>query len=197
MNHLLQNDLDLLSSTSFTMCAGLDEAGRGALAGPVVVAAVVLDYHIDLPVLNDSKQLTARQRDKLYSEIVSSAICYSIAAIPAKTIDRVNILQATLLGFKKAFFKLEPKAQYALVDGKDIPPTIPGRAVIKGDSRQACIAAASVLAKVYRDRLMIEMDKLYPEYSFAQHKGYGTKAHYAALNSFGACKEHRKTFRLH
>ncbi|MCK9332657.1 MAG: ribonuclease HII, partial [Candidatus Cloacimonetes bacterium] len=81
--------------------------------------------------------------------------------------------------------------------GKDIPPTIPGRAVVKGDSRQACIAAASVLAKVYRDRLMIEMDKLYPEYSFAQHKGYGTKAHYAALNSFGACKEHRKTFRLH
>lgn len=176
---------------------GIDEAGRGALAGPVVIAAVILNYRDPILGLDDSKQLSAKKRDLLYDSIIQKAVAYKLVEIDALTIDRVNIRQASLLGFSRVYRALWDKAETALVDGRDLPTDISGRAVIKGDQIHACIAAASILAKVHRDRLMVALDGVYPEYGFAAHKGYGTQRHYLALSRCGACQEHRQTFRLY
>ncbi len=176
---------------------GIDEAGRGALAGPVVIAAVILDYTVCLDGLNDSKLLSVRKREILYQMIIQQATAYQIVEIEAGIIDQINIRQASLLGFCKGFEALRSVADYALVDGNDLPQSIKGESVVKGDRNHACIAAASILAKVHRDQLMRELDPQYPEYGFAAHKGYGTLRHYAALQSFGACQQHRQSFRLH
>lgn len=187
-----------MKANGISRLAGIDEAGRGALAGPLVVAAVVLDYQKPIAGLNDSKQLTASVREQLFHAILNSALAIQIVESSAAEVDKVNIRQASILGFEFAFLGLEPAAEFALIDGKDLPVGLQRQAdaVIKGDSLYACIAAASILAKVHRDNLMRKLDLLYPEYGFATHKGYGTVRHYAALASFGACAEHRKTFRL-
>jgi ribonuclease HII len=192
------HDLNFLKAGSYTHIAGIDEAGRGALAGPLVVAAVILDYWKPILGLNDSKQLSAGARDKLFEEIVDSAIAYSIIELSAARVDEINILQASLEGFVKAFAALNPRADFALIDGRDVPAAMSGKAmaIVKGDGIHPCIAAASILAKVHRDRLLTTLDSRYPEYGFARHKGYGTALHYQALATFGACKEHRRTYRL-
>ena len=174
---------------------GVDEAGRGPLAGPVCAAAVLLPPHLELPGLNDSKKLTDKKRRELYPLIKEQAIAYGIGFASEEEIDEINILQATFLAMQRAIDQLEGKAEFALIDGnreKDFG--IPVMTVVKGDSRSASIAAASVLAKVARDDVMLAMAEEYPEYGFEIHKGYGTKAHYAALREYGASKIHRKTF---
>ncbi|MDI3504731.1 MAG: ribonuclease [Candidatus Cloacimonadota bacterium] len=196
MNRLYQNDLNTLSNKGLQRLIGIDEAGRGALAGPVVIAAVILDYAFVFEELKDSKLLSAKKRESLYQKITQHAYAYKIVEIEAELIDQINIRQATLLGFCKAYEALRSVASYALVDGRDLPDSIQGEAIVKGDSNFACIAAASILAKVHRDQIMRELDPIYPEYGFATHKGYGTYQHYEALHSYGACLEHRRSFRL-
>ncbi len=196
MTELYENDLKLIKERGVAALCGIDEAGRGALAGPVVIAGVVLDYGFSVESLNDSKQLSPKKRRALYEEITLRALAYEIVALPVSLIDEINILQATLQGFQMVYKKLKSSCDYALIDGRDLPSGIKGEAVIGGDHIHACIAAASILAKVYRDDLMIDLDNIYPEYGFAAHKGYGTKKHYEALAAFGACKEHRQSFRL-
>ena len=174
---------------------GVDEAGRGPLAGPVCAAAVILPADIDIPGLNDSKKLSDKKRRELFPVICEKAIAYGIAFADHKEIDEHNILQATYLAMERAIGKLEINADFALVDGnraKDFG--IPVETVIGGDGRSASIAAASILAKVTRDDYMLEMANSYPEYGFEIHKGYGTKAHYAALTEFGPCPIHRMSF---
>lgn len=183
--------------------AGVDEAGRGPLAGPVVAAAVILPNHwvesrFDerLRGLNDSKQLTEEQREDYFAVLTSHVdIRYAIAVVEADWIDRINILQATHRAMNEALNRLKPTPQHALVDGKPVKTMrIPHTALVKGDSRSYSIAAASVLAKVTRDRMMLEWDKLYPGYGFAEHKGYGTPQHLAALGALGPCAIHRRSF---
>lgn len=177
------------------LICGVDEAGRGPLAGPVCAAAVILPDGIDIPGLNDSKKLSDKRRRELYPIIKESAIAYGIAFADHNEIDEINILQATYLAMERAITMLEVKPQLALVDGnraKDFG--IPVETIVHGDSLSASIAAASVLAKVTRDDYMLDMAKIYPEYGFDIHKGYGTKAHYAALTEHGACPIHRMSF---
>ena len=184
-----------LISQGITAIAGVDEAGRGPLAGPVCAAAVILPQGLEIPGLNDSKKLTDKKRRELFPIIKEQAIAYGIAFASEQEIDELNILQATFLAMQRAIDQLGGKADFALIDGnreKDFG--LPVMTVVKGDSRSANIAAASVLAKVTRDELMEELAKQYPEYGFEIHKGYGTKAHYAALTEYGACPIHRKTF---
>lgn len=178
--------------------AGIDEAGRGALAGPVVIAAVVLDYMNPIDGLNDSKTIKPLRREQLYEQIIASALDYAIVEISAKVIDEINILQASIKGFELAFNKLKPAPDFCLIDGRDVPKSLKGtaKAVIKGDQLHAAIAAASILAKVYRDNLMRELDTVYPAYGFAQHKGYGTKLHCRAIHSIGMCCIHRRTYNV-
>ena len=174
---------------------GVDEAGRGPLAGPVCAAAVILPEHLELPGLTDSKKLTDKKRRELYPIIKEQAIAYGIGFADEKEIDEINILQATFLAMSRALEQLGVKPDLALIDGnreKDFG--IPVKTVVKGDSLSANIAAASVLAKVTRDDLMVEMAQQYPEYGFEIHKGYGTKAHYAALREHGPCAIHRMSF---
>ena len=174
---------------------GVDEAGRGPLAGPVCAAAVILPEHLELPDLTDSKKLTDKKRRELYPIIKEQAIAYGIGFADEKEIDEINILQATFLAMSRALEQLGVKPDLALIDGnreKDFG--IPVKTVVKGDSLSANIAAASVLAKVTRDDLMVEMAQQYPEYGFEIHKGYGTKAHYAALREHGPCAIHRMSF---
>ncbi len=174
---------------------GIDEAGRGPLAGPVCAAAVILPEHLDLPGLTDSKKLTDKKRRELYPIIQEQAIAYGIGFASEKEIDEINILQATFLAMQRALDQLSVKPDLALIDGnreKDFG--IPVKTVVKGDNLSLNIAAASVLAKVTRDDLMLEMAKQYPEYAFDVHKGYGTKAHYAALTAHGPSPIHRMTF---
>lgn len=174
---------------------GVDEAGRGPLAGPVCAAAVILPEHLELPGLNDSKKLTDKRRRELFPIIKEQAIAYGIGFATEQEIDELNILQATFLAMQRAIDQLEGKAEFALIDGnreKDFG--LPVMTVVKGDSRSANIAAASILAKVTRDDLMLEMAEKYPEYGFEIHKGYGTKKHYAALTEHGMCPIHRRTF---
>ena len=174
---------------------GIDEAGRGPLAGPVCAAAVILPPDWEPEGLDDSKKLTPARREALYEEITHSALSWSVAFASEKEIDEVNILQATFLAMRRALEGLERRPDFALVDGNRDPGLgIPTRCEIKGDGRYACIAAASVLAKVSRDRLMDEMDARYPQYGFLRHKGYPTKAHYAALEEYGPCPIHRRSF---
>ena len=174
---------------------GIDEAGRGPLAGPVCAAAVILplDCHID--GLNDSKKLTEKKREALFPLIQEKSLAWGIGWASAEEIDAINILQATFLAMKRAVEQLGVQPGWALVDGNRMPPLdIPGETVVKGDAQCASIAAASILAKVSRDRLLEEWDTLYPEYGFAKHKGYGTKAHYDAILRHGVLPIHRKSF---
>ena len=174
---------------------GIDEAGRGPLAGPVCAAAVILPAHLDLPGLTDSKKLTDKRRRELFPLIKEQAVAYGIGLASEKEIDEVNILQATFLAMERALAQLTVKPDLALIDGnreKDLG--VPVKTVVKGDSLSANIAAASILAKVTRDDMMLEIAKQYPEYGFDIHKGYGTKAHYEALRAHGASPVHRNTF---
>ena len=175
--------------------AGVDEAGRGPLAGPVSVAAVILPHDLYLPKINDSKKLSAKVRDELYDEIMDKALAIKTALVDAKTIDRVNIYQATINGMYESIFGLAQEPQAVLIDAVklDILPMV-SESIIKGDAKSASIAAASIIAKVNRDRLMDEYDKQYPEYGFAQHKGYGTAQHIEALKKYGPCPIHRLSF---
>ena len=181
---------------SYRLVCGVDEAGRGPLAGPVCAAAVILPPDLEIEGLNDSKKLTDKRRRALYDVITDQAIAYGIAFASEQEIDENNILQATFLAMRRAVEQLAIKPDLALVDGNREPDfgAIPVKTIIKGDSLSANIAAASILAKVTRDRYMEEQDKIYPQYGFALHKGYGTQAHYAALREFGACPLHRRTF---
>ena len=177
------------------LTAGVDEAGRGPLAGPVVAAAVILDDMNPIKGLADSKTLTAARREKLYDEIRAKALCCSVAEASVAEIDEINILQATLLAMRRAVEGLRLKPVKVLVDGNRIPTLdVLAEAIVKGDSKVQAISAASILAKVTRDRWCAELHDKFPQYGFDQHKGYGTAQHVAALNKFGACPEHRKTF---
>ncbi|MGN8831122.1 ribonuclease HII [Selenomonas montiformis] len=179
----------------FDAVAGVDEAGRGPLAGPVAVAAVILPHDLYLPKLNDSKKLSAGVREELYARIQEKALSVGVALIDAQTIDRVNIYQATINGMYEAVFSLRPEPDKVLIDAVPLDNLpMPSQSIIKGDARSASIAAASVLAKVTRDRLMDAYDKEYPEYGFARHKGYGTAEHIAALKKYGPCPIHRVSF---
>lgn len=180
----------------FSLICGVDEAGRGPLAGPVCAAAVILPPDLELEGLNDSKKLSEKRREALYPLICEQALAYGIAFASEQEIDELNILQATFLAMRRAVGQLGKKPDLALVDGNREPDfgDIPVRTIIKGDSRSANIAAASILAKVTRDRFMLEQDAVYPQYGFAVHKGYGTQKHYAALREFGPCPIHRRSF---
>ncbi|MDO4777692.1 MAG: ribonuclease HII [Cardiobacteriaceae bacterium] len=177
------------------MIAGVDEAGRGALAGNVIAAAVILPPGEYPALLTDSKKLTARQREQMYEWITGHALAVAWAACDAATIDRLNIHRATLQAMRDAVRGLTIAPQQALVDGKFLPELpCPGRAIIGGDAQVPCIAAASIIAKVVRDRQMLEADALYPQYGFARHKGYGSAAHREALRIHGACPLHRRSY---
>ena len=177
------------------LIAGVDEAGRGPLAGPVVAAAVILDDLRPIAGLNDSKKLSAARREKLFDEIRAKALCCSIAQASVEEIDEINILQATLLAMRRAVEGLRLKPAKVLVDGNRLPVLdVLAEAIVKGDATVPAISAASILAKVTRDRWCAELDAQYPQYGFAAHKGYGTTEHLAALQTHGACPEHRKTF---
>ena len=178
------------------LIAGVDEAGRGPLAGPVVCAAVILPDDDGLTGLDDSKKLNASTRDRLYDDIRSVALCHTVVSIDAGTIDRMNILQATLHGMSLTLSQLRLRPELALIDGNRLPAELPcpARAIISGDASERCIMAASVLAKVSRDRIMQAMHGLYPQYGFALHKGYPTPVHLQALAVYGACPEHRRSF---
>ena len=177
-----------------TVC-GIDEAGRGPLAGPVFAAAVILPVDCVIEGLNDSKKLTEKKRDLLFDEIKEKAVAYCVASVDEKTIDEINILQADFVAMRKAVEGLPVKADFALVDGNQYPHTgIDELCIVKGDSKSPSIAAASILAKVSRDRYMLELDKKYPEYQFARHKGYGTKLHYECIEKYGVSPVHRRSF---
>ena len=184
-------------SEGFRFIAGVDEVGRGCLAGAVVAAAVILDLSKPFPDgLNDSKKLTAKKRETLNEEIRQNAVAFSIAQVEADEIDRINILQATKKAMRLAIENLNLKADFLLIDAVELKDVkLPQKAIIHGDAISASIAAASIIAKTYRDNLMREMDKIYPAYGFAKHVGYGTKAHFEALKTHGACPLHRKSFR--
>lgn len=174
---------------------GVDEAGRGPLAGPVCAAAVILPEHLQIPGLNDSKKLSDKKRRDLFPIIKEQAIAYGIAFATVEEIDEINILQATFLAMERAVAQLNGQADFALIDGNREPKLdIESMAVVKGDSRSASVAAASILAKVTRDDYMEELASQYPQYGFEVHKGYGTKRHYQALEEFGMCPAHRRSF---
>lgn len=179
----------------FKAVCGVDEAGRGPLSGPVFAAACILPMGLEIPGLNDSKKLTPKKREALFDVICHEAIAYAIASASPAEIDEMNILNADMLAMRRAIEMLSPAADFALIDGniaRDMP--IPAYPVIKGDAISCSIAAASILAKVSRDRMCMEDDRLYPQYGFAKHKGYGTKAHMDALRTYGPCPIHRKSF---
>ena len=177
------------------LVAGVDEAGRGPLAGPVVAAAVILDELHPIQGLADSKKLTPLKRERLYDEIRAKALCFSIAEASVEEIDTLNILQATMLAMQRAVEGLRLKPAKVLVDGNRLPKLdVLAEAIVKGDAKVQAISAASILAKVHRDRWCVQFDALYPLYGFAGHKGYGTAAHLAALRLHGACPQHRRTF---
>lgn len=179
----------------FSCICGVDEAGRGPLAGPVYAAAVILPRGLDIAGLDDSKKLTEKKRDELYDIIRDAALSYGIASASVEEIDRLNILGATFLAMERAIAKLSPTPELALIDGnRDSGISINSRCIVKGDSICADIAAASVLAKVSRDRYMAALSEQYPEYGFERHKGYGTKLHYQALREYGPSPAHRKQF---
>jgi ribonuclease HII len=175
--------------------AGVDEAGRGPLAGPVVAAAVILDPYRPIEGLQDSKRLTAARRELLYEEIQEKALAWAVASADVGEIDRINILQATMLAMQRAVEALQPMAQHALIDGNRCPLlACPAQAIVKGDSRVAAISAASIMAKVTRDREMLSLDLQYPGYGLARHKGYPSKAHIEALENLGVTPIHRRSY---
>jgi ribonuclease HII len=197
----LELETAVFTTTRLPHIAGLDEAGRGALAGPVAAAAVILpldnpDALAALSNVKDSKQLTPARRESLYPLIIQHALAYGIGLEPAEVIDEIGIMAATKRAMATAVAQLHPPAHYLLIDGRirlqSIP--LPQKAIVRGDDLSLSIAAASILAKVTRDRLMVELDPFYPQYNFLQHKGYGTAQHLAALARFGPCKVHRYSF---
>ena len=189
------NFWEIESELPYNLICGVDEAGRGPLAGPVCAAAVILPKGLVIPGLNDSKKLTDKRRRELFPIIQQEAVSFGIAFAGQEEIDEINILQATFLAMRRAIDQLDPKPDFALIDGnRETDFGVPCKTVIKGDSLSANIAAASVLAKVTRDNWMIEAAEKYPGYGFEIHKGYGTKAHYAALEKLGPCAIHRRTF---
>ncbi|MBR5826354.1 MAG: ribonuclease HII [Clostridia bacterium] len=179
----------------FTTVCGIDEAGRGPLCGPVCAAAVILPLDCEIEGINDSKKLSEKKREAIFEVIKEKAIAYSVCMVDAKTIDEINILQATFKAMRGAYEGLGVKCDIALIDGNQ-KPGLPceQRTLIKGDAKSISVAAASILAKVSRDRYMAEADKKHPEYQFAKHKGYGTKLHYEMIAEYGICEEHRRTF---
>lgn len=186
---------DACKEEGYRLICGVDEAGRGPLAGPVCAAAVILPEHLEIPGLNDSKKLSDKRRRELFPIIQESALAYGIGFASPEEIDEMNILQATFLAMRRAISQLHVTPDLALIDGnRETDFGVPCRTVIKGDSLSANIAAASVLAKVSRDDLMLKAAEAYPGYGFEIHKGYGTKAHYAALEEKGPCAIHRRTF---
>lgn len=192
MNWDIENSI---KNEGYSIICGCDEAGRGPLAGPVFAAAVILPENVDIPKLNDSKKLTEKQRDKLFDIIKETAADYCIAQASVEEIEEINILNASMLAMKRAVEGLSTKPDFALIDGNIARGfEVEARPVIKGDALSPSIAAASILAKVARDRYCGEMDALYPEYGFAKHKGYGTKDHRAALIKYGPSPVHRKSF---
>jgi len=178
------------------LIAGVDEAGRGPLAGPVVCAAVILDAGNPISGLGDSKALSEKKRDLLFPLIQQHALAWKIIFIPAADIDRLNIFKATMEGMRRAVSELSVEPSHALIDGNKIPPGLPcsAEALVKGDARETCIMAASILAKVARDDYMLKLHEQFPQYDFAQHKGYPTAAHFKALGKHGPCPEHRRSF---
>ena len=192
----LKKDEESLYSSKIKYICGIDEAGRGPLAGPVVVGAVILPVDSLIEGVNDSKKISEKKRERVFEEIVSTAISYSTGIVDQRTIDEINILNATKLAVKKAIEGLEIKPDLILVDALTGIETfgIPYKSIIKGDAKEYSIAVASIIAKVTRDRMMLEWDKVFPEYGFAKHKGYGTASHIQALKENGPCMLHRKTF---
>ena len=179
----------------YKVICGIDEAGRGPLAGPVFAAAVILPSNQMIEGVNDSKKLTEKKREFLFDIIKETAIGYSVGFATETEVDEINILQATFLAMKRAYDGLNVRTDFALVDGNRMPHLgVDTQIIIKGDALSANIAAASILAKVSRDRLMYEIDKIYPQYQFAKHKGYGTALHMEMLKKYGPCPVHRKTF---
>ncbi len=180
----------------YRLVAGVDEVGRGPLAGPVVAAAVILPKKTDLPGINDSKKLTSKKRQELFTRIKQQALSIGVAAIKEAVIDEVNILEATRLAMYQAIAQLKPAPDYLLLDAISLQKlTIPQESITHGDSLSISIAAASIMAKVIRDELMCRLGKRYPHYKFEQHKGYGTTVHLAALRQHGPCPIHRRSFR--
>ncbi|TNF68643.1 MAG: ribonuclease HII [Gammaproteobacteria bacterium] len=187
---------DLINHTTNRLIAGVDEAGRGPLVGSVVAAAVILDPNNPIEGLADSKKLTEKKRQKLAIEIKEKSLSYAIAEATEAEIDEINILNAALLAMKRATERLNKQPDFVFVDGNKLPNwQYASEAVIKGDSKIQAISAASILAKVHRDNMMIQLDELYPQYGFKQHKGYPTKAHIEAITTYGILKEHRKSFK--
>ena len=180
------------------LICGVDEAGRGPFAGPVVAGAVILsldDPEREILYLNDSKKLSEKKREALYDEIMEKAVSVGVGIVEREVIDEINILQATFLAMQKAIAALDPQPDYILADAVTIPKiAIPQEGIVKGDAKSVSIAAGSIIAKVTRDRIMYEYDKLYPEYGFASHKGYGTKAHIEAIKEYGMLDIHRRSF---
>ena len=192
---LLKEQECLLRTKGFKTICGIDEAGRGPLCGPVVAAAVILPKDKCIEGVNDSKKLSEKKREKLYDDIIENAVAYGIGMSDVSVIEEVNILNATKLAMKKAIENLKIKPDYVLIDGNQmIDIDIKGETVVSGDARSESIAAASILAKVTRDRMLVEYDKKYPEYGFAKHKGYGTKAHIEAIGKYGLTDIHRPSF---
>lgn len=182
--------------TQHGLLCGVDEAGRGPLCGPVCCAAVILDPQNPVEGVNDSKKLTAKRREELYEEITEKALAWQVVFVPPEEIDEKNILWATMDGMARAVAGLEPAPAYVLVDGNRYPPAVsqPGETVVKGDANSASIAAASILAKVSRDRYMLELDRQYPQYQLAKHKGYPTKLHYELIEQYGIQPFYRRSF---
>lgn len=192
-NSLISFDNEFRKSHS--IICGVDEAGRGCLAGEVFAGAVIFDTFTFIEGLNDSKKLSEKKRDVLFNEIVSKSICYCVATASVQEIEEINILNASMLAMKRAVEGLAIKPDFVIVDGNKTPNLdIPVQSIIKGDGKSFSIAGASILAKVSRDRYMVEMAKKYPEYAFEKHKGYGTKLHYQKLEEFGECEIHRPSF---
>ena len=191
---MLEYDIFCKEKNKINYIAGIDEGGRGPLAGPLVCAAVIMPLDDPIDGVDDSKKLTPKKRELLYQQIVDKALSYCIVEIDEKTIDEINILQATKLGMKRALDGLQIRPQRVLIDAVKIDTDLPQVNIIHGDAISYSIAAASILAKVHRDRLMEKLDKKYPEYNFARHKGYGTKEHIQNLKKFGKCEIHRDSF---
>jgi len=184
-----------LYSQGYNIIAGIDEAGRGPLAGPVVACAVILKKDERVEGVNDSKKLSPKKRDKLFDEIIDKCVAYGVGIIDNNVIDEINILEATRLAMKQAIENLKVQPDYLLIDAEThIATNIPLKGIIKGDSLSQSIAAASIIAKVTRDRMLLEFDKKYPEYLFSKHKGYGTALHIAKIKEYGLTDIHRKTF---
>lgn len=194
LDKMLEYERELYSKGYEYIC-GIDEAGRGPLCGPVVAAAVILKKDDHIAGVNDSKKISEKKRELLYEEITKRAVAYSVGIVDEKTIDEINILEATRLAMRKAVEGLSTKAEYALVDAeKRVPIDIPYTPIIKGDALSESIAAASIIAKVTRDRMVVELDEKYPEYNFKKNKGYGTKEHTDAIKQYGLCAAHRRSF---